>query len=43
MAQYTTHKSGAQGRSQTIARNVARQIKAGGTLTTKAGHARKVR
>ena len=43
MAAYTTRKQGAAARSQTIARNAARQYKRGAVVATKAGHVRRTR
>lgn len=40
MAAHTTRKQGNAARSQTIARNAARQYKQGRTVATRAGHAR---
>lgn len=43
MAQYQTRKQGSAARSQTIARNAARQYKRGAVVATRAGHARNAR
>lgn len=40
MAAHTTRKQGTAARSQTIARNVARQVKQGRNVATRAGHVR---
>lgn len=41
MATYSTRKQGTAARRQTIARNVARQVKAGAVRTTRNGHVRR--
>lgn len=43
MAQYQTRKQGTAARSQTIARNAARQYKRGALNATRAGHVRNAR